>query len=108
MSSEQITLSADLRDRRDKPGDGPATQQDAEGARTRTRDDSVRDSVRSVGTPDDAGQCRRCGSEVEAQLQRVIGDNHGRVDACSECAQSDGVEWQSTARVAIATRRGAL
>lgn len=59
--------------------------------------------------PEDAGQCLRCGREIEREIQRTMGDEHGRVPACKGCASNQfGHEFQSTTNAVVAFRTGKI
>lgn len=109
MSSDQLTLSDVVADAAVESPQHPAERTDDAQARAE-RPDRDADSERwhDASAPADAGQCRRCGETVEPELQRVLGDNHGRVEACRECADTANIPHNTDAKAAIEARRHRL
>jgi hypothetical protein len=58
--------------------------------------------------PADAGQCRHCEAEIDREVQRVVGDAHGRVPLCIDCAADvlgvRGEKFATTTSVVMAVR----
>lgn len=48
-------------------------------------------TARRDAEPADAGCCRGCGEPISSAAQRVVGDNYGRVPACTRCSEFETV-----------------
>lgn len=80
MSTEQPTLTEIVAEAETHKPEQTDTRREFEGARyTGGTGQLTRDRQRNC--------CGRCGTDIRAELGRVVGDNRGVIPACSDCAK---------------------